>query len=286
MTYINIHVLYLQFSLWNDVLNYRDISCISFSNQGSIYFMINIYYDSFQSALKYLKDTESNIHNIIIITGDFNIRDSIWDSNFLFYSSHSDSFFDIADSFSWDISKPLKNVPTRFSDNDHNANSVLDLVFLYLSSPEFNHHCIHPNWRLSLDHALITVKVSICKERISHIWWLLAKGSDEENQFIKNIIQIIKNVNITIIQNAEILKEVVQSILSNIEESWWKNSKPIKITRHSKAWWNKDCHLLLEKYCLSWSLENWCNFKSIVKKTKRSFFDNKIEEIANKKYSL
>jgi len=49
---------------------------------------------------------------------------------------------------------------------------------------------------------------------------LLAKGSDEENQFIKNIIQIIKNVNITIIQNAEILKEVVQSILSNIEESW------------------------------------------------------------------
>ena len=38
--------------------------------------MINIYSDSSQSALKYLKDIESNIHNIII-TGDFNIRDSI-----------------------------------------------------------------------------------------------------------------------------------------------------------------------------------------------------------------
>ena len=62
--------------------------------------MINIYSDSFQSVLKYLKDTESNIYNIIIITGDFNIRDSIWDSNFLFYSSHSNSLFDIADSFS------------------------------------------------------------------------------------------------------------------------------------------------------------------------------------------
>ena len=91
-------------------------------------------------------------------------------------------------------------------------------------------------------------------------------------------------MNTTIIQNSEILEEVVQSILSNIKESWQKNSKLIKITRHSKVWWNEDCHLSLEKYCLSWSLEKWCNFKSTVKKTKRSFFDDKIEEIANTKY--
>jgi len=107
--------------------------------------MINIYSDSSQLALKYLKNTESNIHNVIIMMGDFNIRDSIWDSNFLSHSSHSNSLFDIADSFSLDISKPLKNVPTRFSDNDHNANSVLDLGFLHPSSPEFNCHCTHPN---------------------------------------------------------------------------------------------------------------------------------------------
>jgi len=236
ITYINICVSCLQFFLWNDVLNYRDISCISFSNQSSIYFIINVCFNSSQLALKYLKDTESNIHKVIIMMGDFNIRDSIWDSNFPFHSSHSNSLFGIVDSFSLDISKSLKNVPTRFSNNDHNANSVLDLVFLHSSSPEFNHHCIYPNWRLLSDHTLITVKVSICKERISHTWRSLVKGSDEENQFIKNVIQIIKNVNTTIIQNTETLEEVVQSILSNIEESWQKNSKLIKITRHSKAW--------------------------------------------------
>jgi len=131
--------------------------------------MINVYSDSPQLALKYLKDTESNTHNIIIMIGDFNIRNSIWDSNFLFHSSYSDSLLDITDSFSLDISKSLENVPTRFSDNNHNANSVLDLVFLCLSSPEFNYHCIHPNWRLSSDHTLITVETSICEERISHI---------------------------------------------------------------------------------------------------------------------
>ena len=88
----------------------------------------------------------------------------------------------------------------------------------------------------------------------------------------------------TIIQNAETLEEVAQSMSSKIEESWRKNSKLIKITRHFKAWWNEDCYLSLEKYYLFQSFENWCNFKSIVKKFKRSFFDDKIEEIANKKY--
>jgi len=102
------------------------------------------------------------------MTDDFNLRNSIWDPNFPFHSSHSDPLFDIADSFSLDISKPLKNVPTRFSDNDHNANSALDLVFLYPSSPEFNCHYIHPSWRLLSDHILITIDVFIHEERLSH----------------------------------------------------------------------------------------------------------------------
>ena len=143
LTYINICISHLCFSLWNNILNHRDISYISFSNQGSIYFMINVYLDSFQSALKYLKDIETNIHNIIIITDDFNIRDSLWDTNFSFHSAHSDTLLNIADLLSLAISKPSENFPTRFSDNNCNTNSVLDLVFLHLSSSEFNHYHIH-----------------------------------------------------------------------------------------------------------------------------------------------
>ena len=41
-----------------------------------MYFLINVYSDSSQLALKYLKDTKVNINNILIITGDFNIRDN------------------------------------------------------------------------------------------------------------------------------------------------------------------------------------------------------------------
>ena len=133
-------------------------------------------------ALKYLKNTETNIHNFIIITGDFNIRDSIWDSNFSFHSSYSNILLDIADLFFLAISKPLENFPTRFSDNDYNANLVLDLVFLCPSSPEFNCYCIHPEWRLLSDHAPITIDMPICKERILHTWQSLVKGSNKEKK--------------------------------------------------------------------------------------------------------
>ena len=47
IAYINICFLPLYFYLWNDILNYRDILCILFFNQGSILFLINIYSNSF-----------------------------------------------------------------------------------------------------------------------------------------------------------------------------------------------------------------------------------------------
>jgi len=56
--------------------------------------------------------------NVIIMVGNFNIRDSLWNLNFSFYSSHSDTLFNVVDSFFLEISKPIENLPTRFSDND------------------------------------------------------------------------------------------------------------------------------------------------------------------------
>jgi len=105
------------FSLWKDILNHKDILYISFFNCSSIYFLINIYSDSSQSALKYLKDTEVNINNVLIMTGDFDIRDSCWEPNYLYHSSHKDTLFEIANSFHVELSKPTELFPTRYTDN-------------------------------------------------------------------------------------------------------------------------------------------------------------------------
>jgi len=44
-----------------------------------------------------------------------------------------------------------------------------------------------------------------------------------------------------------------------------------------------DCSQSLNNYRASRSLENWKNFKKVVKNIKRSFFDAKIQEITNKR---
>ena len=120
------------FSLKNDILNHKDILYILFFNCSFIYFLINVYSNLSQLALKHLKNTEVNINNILIIAGDFNIRDHFWDPSYLFHSSHKDTLFEIANSFHVELSKPTEYFPTRYSDNIQDLNLVLDFVFLHL----------------------------------------------------------------------------------------------------------------------------------------------------------
>ena len=76
ISYINIYLSYMCFTLRKNIFNHKDICCFFFFNNGEIFVMINIYSNDYQSALKYLKDTEVNICNVLIMAGDFNIRDS------------------------------------------------------------------------------------------------------------------------------------------------------------------------------------------------------------------
>jgi len=77
IAYINICLSSLLFLLCKDIINHRDIILISFVNNHISYFIMNMYSDSSHSVLKYLKDTEVNIDNILLMTEDFNIRDSL-----------------------------------------------------------------------------------------------------------------------------------------------------------------------------------------------------------------
>ena len=166
ITYINIRLSSLYFSLLKNIFNHRDISCVSFFNCSLVYFLINVYSDSSQSALKYLKNTEVNIGNTLIMTGDFNIRDNIWNLNFPHHSIHSNILFEVTDSLHLELSRPTKQVLTRYSDNQYDSNSVINLMFLRPESLEHNNYTIYPDWRLTSDHTPLTINISIFEKHI------------------------------------------------------------------------------------------------------------------------
>ena len=156
----------MHFSLRKDIFNHKDICCFFFFNNGDIFFIINIYSNSYQSTLKYLKSTEADIWNILIIAGNFNIRDNDWDPLYPFHSIHSDTLLEIVDFFDLNLSSLVQQISTWYSDNTNNSNLVIDLFFLWLNSIKINKHIIYPKLQYPSDHTLLTINISITEEFI------------------------------------------------------------------------------------------------------------------------
>ena len=125
------------------------------------------------------------------MAGNFNIRDSSWDSSFSHHSIHCNLLNDIADSMDLCMSEATNYVPTRYLDNQNNLNSVIDLIFLCSNLLELNNHTIHPEWRLLSDHVPLTVNIAIIEEHIQTKKYTIIKNSKEERNFTK-LIEIIK----------------------------------------------------------------------------------------------
>ena len=186
---------------------------------------MNIYSDSLHSTLKYLKDTKVNIPNLLIMTGDFNIRDSIWDPSFHHHSAISDDLMIIADSFNLDLLLSSHHVSTRYLDMVGESNSVIDLMFLRSGLTELNNHSVHPDWYFSLDHASLTVSIAIDEENINSFRYSIVKNSEEEVSFIKKVKHAIRSVDISDISDPIKLEETTNSLTSKIKYIWRMNSK-------------------------------------------------------------
>ena len=170
---------------------------------------MNVYSDSSHTALKYLKDTEVNIGNTLLMTGDFNIRDRLWDSSFPYHSSISDELIIIADSFNLSLSNPANPCPTRYSDMSGDANSVLDLMFLRSNSSELDSHHIYPESRLSSDHAPLSVEIPIIEEVVQSSKFTILPKSDQEKAFIDEVILNFKTLSTNNIDDSDKLDNVV-----------------------------------------------------------------------------
>ena len=142
-------------------------------------------------------------------------------------------------------------------------------------------HVIITNWSYIMVTCL-SIDIHIFEEIILTLKLSLAPKSNQENTFIEDIISNFKIMNTSNIKDMEKLERVVNQLGSIIDQAWTKNTKKSKISKHSKQWWTEECSCSLNNYRASRSLEDWKKFKKVVKDIKRFFFDNKIQEIANK----
>ena len=258
--FINIRLSSFRFSLHKDVINHRDILLTSFFNNGNIFQLMNIYLDSSHSMIKYLKNIEFNFQNLLVITEDFNIQDSLWDPSFNHHSSISDNLFAIVDSFKLSLLYPINQVSTRYSDNTNDSNSVINLMFLHYDFSKLNMHSIHPEWYLMSDHALLTITIPIIEEHIATHKRTITKISDKKDEFNKEVITSFSKLDVSSISNIPKLEEVILDFVNIVDHTWMKYSKLINITKHSKSWWNNKCNHNLTSYRSSKNIESWKMF--------------------------
>ena len=192
---------------------------MSFTNDHIQYFIMNIYLDSFHSALKYLKDIEVNIDDVLVMTGDFNIRDSLWDPSFPHHASISNNLLIIVDSFNLALSSPTSPCPTRYSDTMGEANSTIDLMFLWYGSSKINQHSIHPEWCLTSNHASLSITIPIVDEVINTSKLSIQQKSKQESTFIEEVILSFKNLDTSNITNKKCLEYTVNNLNSIVTQA-------------------------------------------------------------------
>ena len=166
LTYINVKLFQLYFLLRKDIINYRDISLISFFNCSIIYFVINIYLDNQKITLKYLKNIEVNLNNTLIIVENFNIRDNDWNPSYPYHSMHTDTLREIANLFNLEISIPTNQIFTKYADNTSKSNLVIDLIFIQANLEEIDTHTILLDLQSLSNHTLLTINIIIREEFI------------------------------------------------------------------------------------------------------------------------
>ena len=231
ITYINICLSPLCFLLHKDIINHRDISLISFLNNNVCHYILNVYSDSSHSAVKYLKDTEVNINNVLLMTGDFNIRDSLWDLSFPFHFSISNDLIMIADSFDLILSSPTNPCLTRYSDIAEESNFIIDLMFLWFGSQELDNHFILPESHLSSDHAPLMIDIPIFEEIIHTFKLTIIPKSNQETGFINDIISNFKKLETSNIKDIDKLEQVVNQLVQSL-------TKPGQITQKNQKFLN------------------------------------------------
>jgi len=82
----------------------------------------------------------------------------------------------------------------------------------------------------------LVVNISIINEFIQNRQFKIIKNSKEEEKFIAELIEVVREINTSCLESKESLKVIVQEFSRIMDYLWQKHSKCVNITKHSKTW--------------------------------------------------
>jgi len=107
-----------------------------------------------------------------------------------------------------------------------------------------------------LNYTPLTVTIPIVEEHIERNKHSIPKNSEKEANFVNRIRIFFSKINTSTITTIDKLEEVISKFADIINHAWLKHSKPIRITKHFKNWWNNKCSQDLAKYHSPRSIED------------------------------
>ena len=109
-------------------------------------------------------------------------------------------------------------------------------MFLRSNSLELDIHTIHLEWRYLSDYTPLTVNISIDQKYIPIKKHVIIKNSEDKDNFIAELIDFIKRLDTKSLMNKNGLNRKVQEFANIADHIWFRHSKLINITKHSKTW--------------------------------------------------
>jgi len=109
-------------------------------------------------------------------------------------------------------------------------------MFLQMNLEKFNTYTILLDLQSPSNYAPLSVNIIIRKFFIQDKRQIIIKNSEEEVVFVNKLKSRVGCINMTNIQDCELLERIFQEFVLITDELWIKYSKCINITKHSRTW--------------------------------------------------
>ncbi|KAJ3564061.1 hypothetical protein NP233_g8541 [Leucocoprinus birnbaumii] len=219
---------------------------------------ITIQFDDSATAINLLHQEVDNLPAFHYVGGDFNCHSSVWDPCWSRLVNHGNTLI-------------LHNLELN--------GSVIDLVWTQPQPDAINLPRLEHDHRGTSDHVPISILLPIVEADIRITRTVVPKGSNEEKAFLGDISLGLGLVDTMGLDSDDKIEAAAHAVAEVFSGAWQHHTKEVVITNRSKSWWNDKCDVAIKHYHESRNPVDYTFFWQATQAAKRTFFDEKIEEM-------